>query len=470
MKDSHLIQLLQRLRPEELTDFAIYLKNQRPRSVILRAVFDYIKKLYPDFSSEKHLDLDYMVKKLLDPGQKRKRLLNILSELHLLLKDFLVWQKVKSHSFVYDYALLEQYKDRQMDKAFFQLSGQMIQVYEQQDRQNIWSYLQLMLLYQNQFFHPKSPKLNADNMLPQQSLSLLNQFYYGAKIKLATELLSRQRILSDWDPAIEAPLIHIEVENIPLSPLILLFLKVYTLEKDQSEHTYYQLKEEFFQLVPGQHLTLDDQYFVFLHLINFTSSQIKLGKQLFLKEAFEIYKFGIQHQFLVKGQFFTPTNFSNIVNLACRLKQFQWAEYFTQTYQVYLPDGVKESATQLSLAMIYFEQGAFEKTLEQLQGLTYADAFYDLRARALRLRSFVELDEPPTLILYYCRSFEQFIRRNRQIKGDNERATFHFIQIIKTMARQKVSKTKLLAQLEKKQPLFFKTWLLEKIADYKGIV
>ena len=177
----------------------------------------------------------------------------------------------------------------------------------------------------------------------------------------------------------------------------------------------------------------------------------------------------MQHQFLVEGMYFTPTNFSNIVNIACRLKRFQWATYFIQAYQIHLPLNVRESATQISFAMIHFEQAEFEKTLEQLQHLEYADTFYDLRARALRLRCYLELKESTSLILHYCRSFEQFIRRNRRIKGNNAEASFHFIQLIKDIARQKAKKEELQAYLDTAQPLFFKTWLQEKINAYKQI-
>lgn len=469
MKYSLLVQLLQKLSPKELANFSLYLKAQRPRSTLLRQTFDYLRKLYPDFSSEKHLDIEYAGAKLLPRGAPRKRLLNLLAELHQLLKDFLVWQQVKENEFAYDFALLEQYRSRKMDKAFFQFADRLIQKYEGKQQRSIWSSLQLMMLYRNKFFHPNSPKLNPDDPLPQKSLALLNQFYQGARIRLATELLNREKILSS--PSL--PRIADEIGNTVVldeSPLIQLYTQVYQLEKDQEEEVFFALKEKFFHVLEEQELSYDDQYFVFLHLINFASAQIKQGKQNFLEEAFSIYHFGLQYPMLEKGQYFTPTNFSNIVNLACRLKQFDWARYFIQTYQKHLPMGVRESAARISFAMIYFEEGNFELTLEELQDITYANAFYDLRARSLRLRCYVELEESTALILHYCRSFEQFIRRNNKIKGDNAAASTNFIQLIKELARQRSSKAQLEELLATKQPIFFKSWLSEKILTYKQII
>lgn len=469
MRENQFIQSLQYLSPKELADFSLHLKSQRPRAKVIRTVFNYIRKLYPDFQSTKHLSLSYASDKLLGPNANRKRLLNILAELNALLKDFFVWQKVKSQDFVYEYALLEQYKERQMDKAFFQLSQQMIKKYETQSTHSIWHYLQMMMLYRSRFFHPNSPKLDPRDSLPQQSLSFLNQFYEGARLRLATELLNRQKILSATptdlakvpDNALPAPSLN--------NPLIALYQQVYQLEKEQEEKVYFSLKTHFFELLELQSLSIDDQYFVFLHLINFTSSQIKRGHSVFLQEAFDIYQKGMQYQFLVQGMFFTPTNFSNIVNIACRLQRFEWATYFIQAYQIHLPTNVRESATQISFAMIHFEQGEFEKTLEHLQNLAYADTFYELRARALRLRCYLELKESISLILHYCRSFEQFIRRNRRIKGNNAAASFHFIQLIKYLVRRKIKKEEIQAYLDQAQPLFFKTWLQEKINMYKPI-
>lgn len=469
MKDNQFIQSLHYLTNKELADFSLYLKAQRPRATVIRSVFNYIRKLHPDFQSDKHLSLRYASDKLLGPGVNRKRLLNILAELNALLKDFLVWQKIKTQDFVYDYALLEQYKERQMDKAFFQLSQQMIKKYETPSTHSIWYYLQMMMLYRSRFFHPNSPKLDPRDSLPQQSLSFLNQFYEGARLRLATELLNRQKILSDTPTELGRDPQEIPRAPIATNPLIALYQQVYQLEKEQEEKVYFPLKKQFFELLEAKFLSIDDQYFVFLHLINFTSAQIKRGRSNFLQEAFDIYQKGMQHQFLVEGMYFTPTNFSNIVNIACRLKRFQWATYFIQAYQIHLPLNVRESATQISFAMIHFEQAEFEKTLEQLQHLEYADTFYDLRARALRLRCYLELKESTSLILHYCRSFEQFIRRNRRIKGNNAEASFHFIQLIKDIARQKAKKEELQAYIDTAQPLFFKTWLQEKINAYKQI-
>ncbi|MBX2874408.1 MAG: hypothetical protein KTR30_19965, partial [Saprospiraceae bacterium] len=437
--------------------------------LLLRQTYDYLRKLYPDFSSTKHLDIEYARAKLLPPGAPRKRLLNLLADLHQLLKDFLVWQQVKANEFAYDFALLEQYKSRKMDKAFFQFADRLIQKYEGQQENSIWSYLQLMMLYRNKFFHPNSPKLNPDDPLPQKSLALLNQFYQGARIRLATELLSREKILHS--PGVSNAIDEVRTAFPPdESPLIHLYTQVYQLEKEQSEEVFFALKERFFSVVAEQELSFDDQYFVFLHLINFASAQIKKGKQNFLEEAFSIYHFGLQYPILEQGQYFTPTNFSNIVNLACRLKQFEWARYFIKTYQQHLPLEVRESAARISFAMIHFEEGNFEQTLEELQDISYADTFYDLRARSLRLRCFIELEESAALILHYCRSFEQFIRRNKKIKGDNAQATTNFIQLSKELARQRSTRVQLQQMLATKQPIFFKSWLSKKILAYKEIV
>lgn len=468
MKNSLLIQLLQKLTPKEMADFSLYIKSQRPRSVLLRQTFDYLRRLYPDFSSEKHLDIEYARAKLLPAEAPRKRLLNLLADLHQLLKDFLVWQQVKKNEFAYDFALLEQYKSRKMDKAFFQFADRLIHKYEGQQQRSIWSYLQLMMLYRNKFFHPNSPKLNPDDPLPQKSLALLNQFYQGARIRLATELLNREKILRSPSQTsiIDEPRTTFPPDQ---SPLIHLYTQVYQLEKEQREEIFFSLKNRFFKLVENHELNYEDQYFVFLHLINFASAQIKQGKQNFLEEAFSVYHFGLQYPMLEQGQYFTPTNFSNIVNLACRLKQFDWARYFIQTYQKHLPITVRESAARISFAMIHFEEGDFEQTLGELQDITYANAFYDLRARSLRLRCYVELQESTALILHYCRSFEQFIRRNKKIKGDNAEASTNFIQLIKELARQRSSKAHLEELLATKQPIFFKSWLSEKILTYKQI-
>lgn len=469
MKNSQLVQLLQQLSAKEIADFSLYLKAQRPRSLLLRQTFDYLRKLYPDFSSSKHLDTEFAKTKLLPPEAPRKRLLNLLAELHQLLKDFLVWQQLKQNEFAYDFALLEQYKSRKMDKAFFQFADRLIQKYEEQQQRSIWSYLQLMMLYRNKFFHPNSPKLNPEDPLPQKSLALLNQFYQGARIRLATELLNREKILHS--PALPSTMDEPRTAFPPdESPLIQLYTQVYQLEKEQHEEVFFELKERFFTVVAKQELSIDDQYFIFLHLINYASAQIKLGKQNFLEEAFSIYHFGLQYPILEQGQYFTPTNFSNIVNLACRLKQFEWTRYFIQAYQQHLPVEVRESAAQISFAMIHFEEGNFEQTLEELQDITYADAFYDLRARSLRLRCFVELEESTALILHYCRSFEQFIRRNKKIKGNNAEATANFIQLIRELVRQRSTKSQLEEMLAAKQPLFFKSWLSKKIHSYKRIV
>ena len=89
--------------------------------------------------------------------------------------------------------------------------------------------------------------------------------------------------------------------------------------KNQDQTNYNDLK--IFLFNQGKQLSVSDQMILLTYLLNFISSKVKKGESDYLKEAFLLYQLGLNSGILLQDEFFTPTRFTNIVNIACRVKK-----------------------------------------------------------------------------------------------------------------------------------------------------
>jgi hypothetical protein len=195
---------------------------------------------------------------------------------------------------------------------------------------------------------------------------------------------------------------------------------------------------------------------------------LREGKEAFWEEIHLLNKFGIANQVFTSNGAISTTQFSNIVNAACKVKDFDWAIAFIVSQSRYLPKEVSEEIVILSNAIILFEKKDFEKTLQSLEDISFKDIRHAIRSKSLVLRSYYEVKKDENQILDFCIAFETFLRRNRKPKREAIEATLNFIHFVKVLVRKKTEKELILNSLENTKPIYFKPWLLEKLSKYKA--
>lgn len=152
---------------------------------------------------------------------------------------------------------------------------------------------------------------------------------------------------------------------------------VLQLTLSQQEATFYALKQ--FLEDNWRQIVLEDRVQWLNALLNFTAARIKEGQQHYQQTSFELHRYGWEHRFLFFEQQISPTKFLNIVDLACKLKAFEWVTYFVERASMLLEEEHQLSAISLSKALVAFEQEEFETVILLLNTVQFKNAFYAVR-------------------------------------------------------------------------------------------
>ncbi len=473
MSDWKFLTLLHTLTERELTAFQRYLKRLHGDEAIALAVFRHIRKLRPDLINGDKLDLAAAHKKIFRTDitandYNRTKMLNALSDLNLWLREFLLWEKAKADSFESRALWLMILRERGLDAEYFRQTSRLHAEVKAFPKKGIMDYMKSIAANHFFYYHRAQDSLSPDIDALRLGVKDLDLYYAVTRLKLACEIANLKNQFSlEFD--LEAlPKVLEWGENPPLwnSPLLLLYREIYQLIAADEEERYARISA----LLTEQVHTIDpDEILVMLsYLHNYAALQIRKGKEDYWRKTHELNKFGIDHRIFMRKDIMSGTQFNNIVNIACRVKDFDWAESFINAQSKFLPADVRNDTTLLAKSLMLFEKTDFRQVLALLEPAGFKDVNDTIRARALLLRSYYECQADMDMMLEYCNAFDIFLRRNRKSRKAIVIATLNFLRLIKMLIRKKADKEQIVREISQAESLYFKSWLIEKAAVYKA--
>lgn len=462
MQIYHLYQLLPALSKKELGHFRSFLKKYGSQGERLLPLYDYLRKFYPHLAGEQRLDPDAIFSHLYPAAkmENRKLILNQLSELHGLLHDFLLVQKLQEDDRRAAYLKLEILGERAQTDAYQRKSAQLLKELEEDPAPSWHDLLLKVRVYEDQLIRELPATYAEGAAMLRQLLADLDEAYMAARYKFMTGLAKYKQFLDAPDPD---PVPQLPAANGKLSGAYQL---CYQLEQHKQESDFYKL-DQLLRSEDRLAISIADQYEILTTLINYAAHQIRIGRETYLRIALDLYQFGLIERILLQGRGLTVAKFSNIVSLGCLLQEFDWTLEFIERYESFLPETERYQQKILSKAIVCLEQGNYQDCLATLQKAFFTDPVYSLRARALSLRALYdhpEMDEEE--ILQSCRNFRSFLKSHRSVKGKNKDAAIHLISMIRALVKRDKSQNDLEIQLQGLHPIFYKKWLLSKLASY----
>ena len=461
------------LDENEAKSFQKYLKRLHANESDALAVFEYVKPFHPGFKEAKKLALEYIYRKVFDGDideneYNRKRLLNACSDLHLWLKAFLLSEKANSGSFESKLLWLTILKEKGMTTEFSNVASSLQEELNDLPKRNVPDYWKNLLVNQLLYGH-----LAQEVTSPVQNTFLpfardLEWYYAVVRLKLACEAVN----LKNTGHPEYGPDALLVVPELPEwldaheQPLFLLYRAIYLLlaggEDAQYDRAEAIVTEHAGKIDP---LELD---VLLTYLRNYASPQVRKGDDQYWLRTHQLDKIGAEHGIFVKKGVITPTQYHNIVNAAGKVNDQPWAESFIVTYGAYLPDPVRADGMLLARCILLFEQREYRQILQKLVDTNHKDLHLFIRLKTMKMRCYYELDFDENTLLDYCVASEYGLRRFRKPRDGAVVATFAFIRLLKILVRKKSPKNVVTSEIEKAEPVFFKSWLLEKAAKYKA--
>ncbi|MCB0543359.1 MAG: hypothetical protein H6575_13250 [Lewinellaceae bacterium] len=203
---------------------------------------------------------------------------------------------------------------------------------------------------------------------------------------------------------------------------------------------------------------------VYMVAINFCIRRLNTGARAYVREAFDLYRNGLEQGIMLDHGRMTKSTYQNIMQLALALNEWAWARQFLDDYRQTLAPGERHNAYHFNLAMWYFRKKEYEAAQEILRSVEFRDVGYNLDARRMMVRKYYDRGEVMALdsLLH---SFVAYLQRHRNV-GYHRDLNLNFVRYVRRLIQSEPGNAaaleKLRVQISQEKYLAEREWLLEK--------
>ncbi len=317
--------------------------------------------------------------------------------------------------------------------------------------------------YQNLFNQKRG-----DLHIPQ-TLEALDLQYYSLKLNLLNRFLMQQKVTHlERDEEMQIALSETEIparllEKSAFLQMAQSFLKV--LQAPKPEKSDFHELAQVMRVMEGKIQTeLLKDYYSFLR--SCCSILVNTGDVEYLPILFQLQKEHLEKGYLYYHQKISPSMFQNIVNVALRVKEFDWVRtcILAHTDRV-LGDNEHRDYYRLNLANYLFHIGDYDAALNALPQ-SLADIEFHIMSRRLELKIYYSQDSD--LLPYKIDAFRMYLIRSflKPLSGVLKESNTNFVQLLmqlcNTVKGDEIRIRRLKERIRAKTWVFERDWLLEK--------
>lgn len=302
-----------------------------------------------------------------------------------------------------------------------------------------------------------------------QTLEALEMHYNTLKMNLLNRFLVQMKFTHlEMDEEIQLALTKTEIPARLLEKSAFLqmaqpFLKVFQASKPEKSD-FHALVRVMRDLEGKIQTELLKDYYSFLR--SCCSVLVNTGELDYLPILFELQKEHLERGYLYYNQKISPSMFQNIVNVALRVKEFDWVHDCIQAHaDRVLGDNEHRDYYRLNLANYLFHIGDYEAALDALPQ-TLADIGFHIMSRRLELKIYYS--QGSDLLPYKIDAFRMYLIRaflkplSRVLKESNTNFVQLLMQLCNTAKGDEPRIQRLKERIRAKTWVFERDWLLEK--------
>ncbi len=471
MENSNLIVILRTFSAAETRKFRKWLlspaHNQR----------EDIVQLYDYLVSNNHLEHDKFLRKerlfsKVFPEQPfdGAYLRQVVFFLMKALEEFLTYEESRQDEVRRRLDLARVYRQRQLDKLYQKTIRQAEEMQAEALHKNAYFLRNEYLLQREQYaFLSEKQKQRAMPLNLTEMSEALDRSFVADKLRQACLMLAHQTVYKvEYDMRLlEEVLQYAEQKQWLDEPAIGMYYYVYksATDRENSQH-FEQLKARI--LEHGHLFPHSEARDIYLMAINYCIARMNAGAEVYIREAFELYRRGFEQRILIENETISRWTFLNAVINALSLAEFEWAESFIENYQNYLEDVHKENFVHFSRALVYYEKRDYSKAMLLLNTADYNDILINLRSKALLMKMFYEQDMYDSLesLLEATRTY----MTRKKVMGYHKAFFSNLLQLTRKLLRLNPydveQKAKLREEILQANPLTPKerNWLLEQLS------
>ncbi|MCB0639800.1 MAG: hypothetical protein KDC54_24420 [Lewinella sp.] len=391
------------------------------------------------------------------------------SLMHFLLsaiKQFLTWQELQASGPQSQLLLCRGLRKRQLDNVF---TKEMKKLRKQQERQpyrnvgyHYHNYQWQLERYEYDHRQRRGGRMNLEELAEELTI-----FYLADILRYSCTVLTA-RSMSPEDYRLELldeVLRYVERSPVREVPAVAIYHKAYqalTRPDDRAAFAAFQqaIEDYWTQFPPAEAKDL------FLLAINYCIQRLNRGERAFIRQAFELYRKGLDREVLLDEGVLSKFTYNNILMLAIALEEWDWADQFLETFRDQLPAKERDNIYRYNRAVFYFRQPNYEQAMTLLRQVSFHDTLYNLNARSMLLRIYYELGEHDALEAL-LESFRAFLHRHQELgyHKENYRNLLSFVrQLLYLAPGDATARQALRQEIEATSALAEKAWLLSQLA------
>lgn len=471
--NSKLVALFQTLSKTEVKAFSKYLTgtSYKADNAIFQLFF-FLKKHHPNFNESK-VNTALVWQYCFDEKEvNKKKLLQLCTNMVKVLEDFLIKLQLEKSQPERDFLLLNAFKDRKLDNQFFQKAKEVRKKWEKNKPPGIEQLHNEYKLESLDSNYKETTDIDIIMNGMQKEINNLDVYYLAKRLHLSYILsVSKNYIANEEDKneknilnnllALSNQSKYAEIPAIHLSNLI--FKDILC-----GKFNNYSKIEELFQKTFKQY-SQREQINILGFLTHYCIQNRLEGDKSAVEKLFDLTKWAVANKTYIKDGYISNNEFSNIVNIACTAKQYNWARDFITNYQIYLVDKIRDDIVASCIATCLLSEKKYEELLSHLVSVNFKNIIYSVNARCLQITAFVELGGKDEQFYNSTKSFEAVLLRNKHLLKERKQAYNKFIKYSKIIYNSSYVKkydfTKLLKEINKTKNLFAKNWILRKMKE-----
>jgi hypothetical protein len=350
--------LLQTFSPQEVQRFKLFLQSPfYNQNLILNNLFEIFQLIV--FKPEAENYTQQTIWKQLFGTKKFNniRYQGLLSDLNKLAELFVTLQTFTHDKHLKHVVQLQTFNQRGLDKQYLYTKKQTPKIADKKDKKTQQLYLHQYLIETEENEYLVRQQNRSGDLNLEKQLAALDNFYLLHKLQGWCAILHYKSVNSVVVPVkFDIQLLeYLKKSHQVNDDLIQAYYFILLSLMHSNDESNFKKQKQFLQ---SQHLNYSAEVLrnLYLYAINYCIQKIVSGKTNYYDEIFDLYKTYLTDIFIDKKQILSPWDYKNITTVAIRLKEFNWAENFITSYQIYLPKPHRHNAITYNLAKIYFEK------------------------------------------------------------------------------------------------------------------
>jgi hypothetical protein len=405
-----------------------------------------------------------------------KQLRYTMSFLLKCIRQFLIYKDLTINDLNNEIALNRALRQRGADKIFEKNIQQSFLFFENQNLRHadFYFYKYRLQMVEYEYLHRRQ---RGGELHLQEISDSFDDFFMVEILRLACAMKAHQgisqrtyhlsfleEVLNKIEKGTYKPTSFPKESGFPPSTVFAYYFAYKTLSNNAQSADFQSLKD--FIVEKGDIFPQTEIRDLTLVAINFCIKKLNSGEREYEQQALDLYKNGLKTgSFLESGELSSYT-YTNVMLLAVKKGEFEWAEQFLQDFKKYLPARERENLFKYNLAMFYFRRNDYPKAMQLLQEVTLKDVLHNLDARRVLMRIYYELGEFDALDSL-LESFKIFLHRQKDLSYHRQ-SYLNLIKFVKKLLQTNLSDKKekeiLRGLIESTTELTERDWLLGQLA------